>query len=136
MKKVILMALETVIRAAKEEKWNYVDKAIPNLLKKRDSVIWACEFGIYDPDRNLRDLGANIIEKAKLTEEELEKVSYRLLELVRNDYEDKYVKYRCAFALAKHGKAKEYTEVIEVLEDAIKDKAVSSIANKYLRELS
>jgi len=127
--------LRRVADAAKAEKWDEVDKQIPKLIKNPVYVQWAYENALSSSNSNLKDLGASILEKAVIAEEKFalmrDKLYYRMIE-----EKNPYVRYRSAFALAAHGPGRYKNKVLDVLQEALRDKDVKKFAKKYLKQLT
>jgi hypothetical protein len=126
------MCLDSVIRAAKEEKWDVVDQQIPDICNDAAAITWASTQGLRDDDGNVRDLAASILEK---TTAPLEPgIKRQLLHHMKTDG-NPYVRFRSAFALTGHDPKYHKTEVAVVLREAEKDSATGEIAKTYLGRL-
>ena len=127
------MNMEDLINAARKENWEFVDEKIPkvcNDVKVQDKALKL----LADKNENIRDLGASILEKARIDSDRFSRMRSPLVRIMRND-DHIYVKYRAAFALANHGPGEYMQEVLELIKQASKDKAVSEFAKNYLRKL-
>lgn len=124
------LSIADLIELARQEKWEEVDGVLPTFANRAEVLEWATKSGLYETDGNLRDLACSILQTSnyKMRETDMK----RLRELMGGD-ENKFVRYRAAFALFHNGIHSE--DVIEVIEDASGDKDVGVIANKYLEGL-
>lgn len=126
----LTMKIDEMIAAAREERWEAIDSAIPRVCNRPDYTRWAYETGLNDTDDNVRDLAASILEKARFGSE-FKRMRPKLFRLMRSD-PHKYARYRCAFALAAH---RVHTAAVKnVLTEATQDKAVADIAQRYLSQ--
>ena len=55
---------------AKSENWDKVDTQIPNIIQNPQYVRWAYETALTDMNKHVRDLGASILEKATISDQE------------------------------------------------------------------
>jgi hypothetical protein len=124
------MVLNRLIQAAKEEDWDFVDKELPEFAKDPANIEWAYGVGLADSNGNVRDLGASILEIAKISPDRFGGMRDRITQHMKGD-DNPYVRYRCAFALAAHGQAND--QVRAVLMEATKDDDVAAIAKDYLK---
>jgi hypothetical protein len=125
------MNLDSLINAAKNEQWEEIDSALPNVCNKENYKQWAANTGLLDADGNVRDLAVSMLEKTRILNPEIKE---RLMQLMRTD-KNKFVRYRSAFAIAAHDKKYHPQEVEEVLKEAKQEKDVAEIAGRYLKEL-
>ncbi len=125
------MGIEELMRAAKQEDWEAVDREIPILCKDPSVVEWAYNEGINDSDGNVRDLAVSILEKARISRKEFGGMREKVYGLMTSDG-NKYVRFRAAFTLAAHGVGSHEAEVKQVLHEAESDDATSEIARGYL----
>jgi hypothetical protein len=123
--------LEELKKAAKCGKWDYVDSTIPKIAAEIVYAEWAYNEGIRDTDGNVRDLAVSIIEKSDIPESRFSEMRDGLYELMEND-ENPYVRYRSAFALARHGPGRHKMKVLEKLTQATQDKDVSELAKNFI----
>ncbi len=127
------MNMEDLINDARTENWKSVDEKIPKLCNDIKVQNIALKL-LADKDGNVRDLGASILEKARIDSARFSRMRVPLVMVMRND-NNIYAKYRAAFALANH-EPREYTqEVLELIKQASKNKEVGAIANNYLGKL-
>jgi len=126
--------LDKLMEAAKNEEWDKVDKNTPEAVKDPEIVNWAFERGLDNPNENIRDLAAGILEKAKIPVSKFSAMRPKLHEIMGGD-KNPYARYRSAFALAAHNPGFYKPEVIKTLKEAEKDEDVSKIASSYLRKL-
>jgi hypothetical protein len=124
--------LDKLVSAAKKEDWNFVDLNISKIKDKPDYIRWAYDKGIHDKDKNVRDLGVSILEKAEISKSRFDVMKEELLYLMKSDT-NPYVRFRSAFALAAHGASN--SEVKKVLLKAKKDPDVADIAAGYLKKI-
>lgn len=124
--------IDLLIQAAKAEKWNLINKIIPEECNKKEVIAWATTKGIEDKDGNVRDLAVSILEKTKTLDKA---TKAKLLSLMKNDSND-FVRYRSAFALAGHDPAYRKTEVLRILKEAAKNDEIKGIAQRYLHNIS
>ncbi|VVB59368.1 Uncharacterised protein [uncultured archaeon] len=127
-------SLKELITAAKEEKWDYVDESLPKVAGDDQYVRWAYAHGIENEDKNVRDLAGSILEKATLSESAFSPIRPIVFEAIKKESHP-YAKYRMAFALAAHGAGEYQEKIIPILDEASRDKDVSSIAGGYLKQL-
>lgn len=129
MKKPSIHELE---EAARKENWGFVDENLPLVAKDPDYVSWAYNEGIKNPDSNIRDLGASLLEKAEIAPPQFETMKPALINVMRID-RNNYAGFRAACALAAHGV---YTlRVKTMLEKFSADKDVANIARAYLEKI-
>lgn len=128
-------AIQRLEKAAREGNWDYVDATIPKLVGDRKYAHWAFENEIQSPEENIRDLGASIIEKTSLPEEEFAPMRDGLADLMLNRGV-KYDKFRAACALAAHQPGRHGDAVRRVLGEFQKDPDVKDIAVKYLKKFT
>ena len=134
MAKSSILSIRSLIREAKAEKWEFVDKAIPQIINDPKYSTWAFQKGIHSSSINVRDLGASILEKADIPESRFEVMRPDLANLARKD--SSYAGFRAACALAAHGPG-EYTDlVLKTLRKFTKDQEIKDIAINYIRKLS
>jgi len=125
--------IDDLIKAAKEEDWEIVDKNILNICS--DPVVQEKAIKLLtNSDRNVRDLGASILGKFPLSTKIFSRAKPILRKVMVND-ENPYARYRAAFALAEHGVGEYKMEIIGALIEASQDKDVGDIAKKYLARL-
>lgn len=126
--------LEKLKEAARMEEWDLVDLTLSTIKLGREYYGWAFEQGI-NPRKELnvdvRDLAASIIEKAEIPSEEFRAMQSAMFTRMERD-NNKYVRFRSAFALANHGPGQYLKEVISTLKEASMDKDVGAIAKDYL----
>ena len=127
------MNMEDLINDAIKENWKSVDEKIPKICNKVKVQNMALRLSA-DKDGNVRDLGASILEKARIDSARFSRMRTPLSRVMRND-NNIYAKYRAAFALANHGPGEYMQEVLELIKLASEDKEVSVIAKNYLRKL-
>lgn len=125
--------MEDMIEAAKAENWKYIDQIIPKIcddpeVQKRFIKL------LRDSDGNVRDLGASIIVKAKISPRQFSNIKPVLKDVMDKD-SNPYARYRAAFAFVEHGMGSYEDEVLRVLNEASKDKEVSETAENYLKRL-
>ena len=123
--------------AARMEDWRFVDSFIPATIREPRFYKWAFEMGMdpqKEPNVDVRDLAARVIEKADIPPEEFSDMHDALFEHMVSD-ENKYVRFRSAFALANHGPGQYNKQVMNVLREASRDKDVKEIAEKYLHRI-
>ena len=89
--------MEKLEQAAIKENWDYVDTWVPKICNDSTIVGRAIQL-LKDTDKNLRDLGATILEQTKGITDETKTDLYRLME-----NQTGYDSFRAACALAKHG---------------------------------
>ena len=126
--------IEGLVRAAKEENWDYVDSVIPEICNRKESLEWAYNTGIRDEDDNVRDLAVSILEKASIDSSGFDRMRDKIAELMESD-PNPYVRYRSAFTLAAHGPGKYRDNVLKVLKEAEQDRDVSEISKNYQSRL-
>ena len=127
-------AIKELKDAAEREDWHYVDKAIPQIINDERYQKWACDQGIKDEDKNIRDLAVSIIEKAEMPEQVFSQIRAELNRLMSED-EHIYVRFRAAFALANHGAGDYKDAVLKELNEARMDKDVGDLAKAYIAKL-
>lgn len=125
--------IKNLVKAAKEEEWDYVDSKLPTVKDYKQLVEWSFNKGIHDEDKNIRDLGISIIEKADIPEKEFMKMRPQIFKLMISD-PNPYVRFRSAFALSAHGAGGYSRHVKQALQEAEKDKDVRKIAKQYLKK--
>ena len=120
--------LKDLIEAAKEEKFEFIGKEIPQICNVPAYLTWAFDKGVRDSDDNVRNLAVSILEKTR----HLNRLTIGHLQGLMSN--DKYnpVRYRSAFALAAHDQMDSGIRI--VLGEAKKDSQVGEIAKKYLGE--
>jgi len=126
--------LQKLMKAAQAEDWELVDKTIPKACKDQEIVEWAFERGLENPNKNIRDLAASILEKAKIATDKFQGMREKLHRIMVHD-KHPYARYRSAFALAAHGAGNYREDTIATLKKAEKDEDVSSIASSYLKRI-
>lgn len=127
------MNMEDLINAARKEDWKFVDEKIPEVCNDVKVQNKALKL-LVDKEENVRDLGASILEKARIDSARFSRMRAPLVRVMRND-NNIYVKYRAAFVLASHGPGEYTQEVLELIKQALEDKEVSEFAKNYLRIL-
>jgi hypothetical protein len=126
--------LQRLIDRAREEDWEFIDYMIPQISGEMEYVRWASSDGIRDSNAHIRDLAVSIIEKSNIPEDEFTAtMKGKLYALMRSD-DNRYVRFRAAFALVNHGVIED-NEVTEKLNEALMNKDVSKIASKYLEKI-
>lgn len=123
-------SLKDLTKAASAEQWDEVDINLPDLCNEPETINWALNEGINHEHDNLRDLAVSILEKS--THELSENETKKLKEILESD-KNPYVQFRAAFALFNRDDRS--SEVIGKLKEALRDKDVKKIAEKYLQEL-
>jgi hypothetical protein len=123
-----------LVADAKSEKWASVDRQLPKIARNKEYAKWAYNEALISRDGNVRDLGASILEKAVLKENQFALMRDRLYFRMMND-SNPFARYRSAFALAAHGPGKYKDSVLRVLYKAMRDKDVKGIARRYVSEL-
>lgn len=123
-----------LVSDAKSERWDAVDRMLPRIAKNREYAKWAYNEALMSHDKNVRDLGASILEKSVLKESQFALMRDRLYFRMMND-SNPSARFRSAFALAAHGPGKYKGDVVKVLYKALKDKDVKIIARRYVSEL-
>jgi hypothetical protein len=119
---------------ARMERWDRVDLAIRRLVSDPRYYRWAAKTGINEANGDVRDLAVSIIEMAEIPAKEFDGMRGALFGRMMCD-ENEYVRYRSAFALAKH-ESGQYKERVKVtLREASNDKDVGEIAKFYLRQM-
>lgn len=121
--------IDLLIQAAKAERWNVIDKIIPEECDKEEVIVWASTKGLEDNNGNVRDLAAIILEKTKTLDRTMKT---KLLALMKSD-PNPFVRFRSAFALAGHDPGFHKSEVLSVLNEAAKNEEIAGIAKRYLR---
>ncbi len=125
-----------LLEAAKREEWGYVDSRIEEDAKNPEYVKWAYQNGLQDKDGNVRDLAVSILERAEcFPRTNSGSIIERLYELMTTD-DNRYVRFRSAFALANHDPGEHRDDVLRTLREAEKDKDVSGIAKGYLAKFN
>lgn len=122
--------IEKLIDAAKEEKWEIVDSTIPAAVRVPEVVDWAYKEGVNDPNGNVRDLAASVLEKADISSNEIPEVRKALSVQLEDSHP--YARFRAACALAAHGPGEYATDVKIVLKEFRDDPEVRDIAKKYI----
>lgn len=125
--------MEDLINAARKEDWRFVDEKIPEVCNNIKVQNMALRL-LVDKDENVRDLGASILEKARIDSARFSRMRAPLARVMKND-NNLHAKYRAAFALANHGPGEYIQEVLELIKQASEDKEVSEFAKNYLRIL-
>ena len=120
--------------AARIEDWDSVDLSIPVIARDPRFYEWAFKEGMEEINVDVRDLAASIIEKSDIEAREFSRMRDALFVHMTSD-ENKYVRFRLAFALAKHGSGEYKRQVVDVLKEASTDKDVKEIANRYLHRI-
>jgi hypothetical protein len=128
MKDTKMVTIEEIISAAKNEQWDFVDKQIPLVCNVPEVIDRSSEL-LTDSDGNLRDLGASILAKAKLSDKKYNQVRPTLFKNLGDSHI--YARYRAAFALAEHDQKPYDKEILNVLGEASEDPEVGEIAKKY-----
>jgi len=126
--------LKKLMNAAEKEDWDYVDKKILKAVKNPEVVEWAFERGLENPDKNVRDLAATILEKAKISTDKFGSMRKKLYQVMASDI-NPYARFRSAFALAEHGAGEYKKEVVATLREAQRDDTVRGLASKYLMKI-
>jgi hypothetical protein len=118
---------DELLKAAKEENWNFVDEKIKNFDITHEIVDWTLETGLFDKDNNIRDFAATILDNSEivLTKSDIEKIKDIML---KDEYD--VVQYRLAIALYRAGD--ESPEVEEMVQKAKDDPNVGELAKTYL----
>jgi HEAT repeat protein len=115
----------------KEPDWNKVDKTIPKICNDQEFINWAYKEGLYDSERNVRDLAASVLEKTKILTEDMKD---RLYQVMRTDTHI-YARFRAACALAAHDLEYHADEIKKALESsAEEDPDIKDTADKYLKK--
>ncbi len=126
---------EDLRMAAEKEEWDFVDANIPKVVARKDAIDWALHEAIKSANVNVRDLGASMIGKAKISSNVFAKMRPSLFGLLERDA-DNYAGFRAACALAEHGPDKYLSDVRKTLQRFSKDKDVGGIAREYLQKIS
>jgi hypothetical protein len=119
---------ETLLQAAREEKWDVVDAGLNNENITPDDFLWANIKGVKHIDDNVRDFSATVMMVSDLP------INEGLQNILREQMmTDSYhiVRFRLAMALYKRGDRS--TETMAVMQEAKEDKDVGEIANEYLQ---
>ena len=124
------MAMDDLIEAARRKDWDLVDERIPQVCNNPHVKKRAVEL-VNNSNGDVSDLGASILEKAKV----LPRGSRQVLLNAMRTNSNQYTRYHSAFALAAHKPGQYVKEVIGVLREAVSDKDVSGIARAYLKKV-
>ena len=136
-KKDSIVDINTIVDLAKEENWQKVDDLLSQHAGQQELFDWA-RGSLSDPDSNLRDLAASILEQTNLPLEDV--VIEGLFGLMGEvDENNPYPSFRAACALAKRyedgrvlGKI---AEVESKLQCFVEDEEVTEIAKGYLEKI-
>jgi hypothetical protein len=122
------MSVEILERAAREEKWGFVDRGIKIVCNKSEYLSYAVSNWFRSRDGNVRDLGVSLYEKTD-DAEAFERARTELRRMMTFDG-NPYVRYRAAFALRRHGGRS--LAIKGVITEALGDEEVSEFAKGYL----
>lgn len=127
-------ALDRAMTLARQAKWEEVDKLVPSLVKDRNNLRRAVKELLPNRNRNVRDLGATLLQKVPEIEMFYGNTSSTLREvMVANSTH--YDGFRAACALAVHYPKYYAKEIKETLSNFKEDKEVGKMAKKYLKEV-
>ena len=126
MNKTTNTTFDELLFCAKQEEWGFVDTHIGEHVGLKETM-WAVDQGLHDPDQNVRDLAATILDES---EGHFGPAIMETLEAQMRADTHHIVRLRLAVALWKHGRQTD--EVRSMMDAALADPDVGSTAHKWL----
>jgi hypothetical protein len=99
---MVLVSFDDLLTAAKRGDWEFVDGSLERAHLTPERIRWAIQKGIVDPDPDVRDFAATVLEDSDPGQAFTEKEQEVLLQRMDEDDYD-IVRYRIAIALYKRG---------------------------------
>jgi hypothetical protein len=109
--------------------WTLIEESIKKLNPGEDYVVWATNIGLEDPNQDVRDLAATILNISAYPFEP--ERTERLIEKMANE-EYNIVKYRLAIALCQRDV--EHIGVLHVMAEAMMNPDVGDLAREVWNE--
>ncbi len=125
-----LLSIEELESAAKRQDWEVVDAALPGVCNQPTYVTWATQAVSTDINPDVRDLAAGLLE---LTSHDFDKDLIKELRACMVTDDNRYVRFRLAFALFRHGDRT--TDTIDLIQRACGDPDVAETALAYMAKL-
>ncbi len=124
------VTLISLISAAEQEDWDFIDTTLASVADNPNNVLWAFGNGVFSEDGNVRDLAVSIVEASQhFLEPDQAEVLQNLMQSDKNTY----VRFRAAFALYNRGERS--PEVMQVMQEALQVDDVKEITQGYLDQL-